>query len=448
MPALQIKKDSIWGDVNSMNDSVKVEYNILQELFSQRVIKEVTKPGDLVVKIQAAPSEITLLDPKRSMNINIYLKQFRKNNAAIVDLIRKGEARTIGVEKLKGLIKILPPVDEIELITSYDGDLEKLGNAEKFFLQLTRVPFYQLRLELMLLKADFQSQLSNVRTNLVLITSVCRGLHDNKSLKKFLRFVLHAGNFINKGSSAGDAVGFRISSLNKLILTKSNDPKISLLHVLVEETEKKDKDVLKFVDDLQDDLHKVSRFSLEQVKGEFKTLKTTVKKLKTQVENSSDEEIKQQFGDFLEEADGDLSDVDETLDRLGNQRSRLAQHYCENENSFNLEEFLAAFMEFCDKVKACQQELETKRQAAEKAELRKRAHEELMEKRKSGRPGAKDAVIGAGIKRPPGVSGPGEVKIVDNLVSEIRRGNVLRRLSNRMKNKPSSPKTFVSDVAR
>ena len=60
--------------------------------------------------------QISLLDPKRSMNVNIFLKQFRKNNAAIVDMVRKGEARNIGVEKLKGLIKILPQADEVELL--------------------------------------------------------------------------------------------------------------------------------------------------------------------------------------------------------------------------------------------------------------------------------------------------------------------------------------------
>ncbi|CAG5120639.1 unnamed protein product, partial [Candidula unifasciata] len=244
---------------------------------------------------------ISLLDPKRSMNINIYLKQFRKSNEAIVDLIKKGEGRSFGVEKLKGLIKLLPQLDEIELIQNYDGDPEKLGNAENFFLKLLSLPNYQLRLELMLLKSDFQSQLSNVRSNLLLLTSICRGLYDNKGLKTFLRLVLHAGNFINKGSNVGDAVGFRISSLNKLVLTKSNDPKMSLLHVLVEETEAKDKHALEFVDEMQDDLHKASRFSLEAVKTEFIQIKNTVKRLQAQLAASADEEIKSQFGEFLEQ---------------------------------------------------------------------------------------------------------------------------------------------------
>ena len=61
------------------------------------------------------------------------------------------------------------------------------------------------------------------------------------------------------------------------------------------------------------------------------------------------------FSSSHQEADGDLSDVDESSEHLNRQRSRLAQHYCENEASFNLEEFLTAFRDLhpFDKLSAC-----------------------------------------------------------------------------------------------
>ena len=36
----------------------------------------------------------------------------------------------------------MPEVDELEMLKSFDGDKSKLGNAEKFFLQLVQVPKY------------------------------------------------------------------------------------------------------------------------------------------------------------------------------------------------------------------------------------------------------------------------------------------------------------------
>lgn len=54
-----------------------------------------------------------MLDPKKSMNVNIFLKQFRKSIEVIIDLLRAGDPRAFGVEKLKGLSKVLPQTDEV-----------------------------------------------------------------------------------------------------------------------------------------------------------------------------------------------------------------------------------------------------------------------------------------------------------------------------------------------
>lgn len=82
---------------------------------------------------------MTLLDGKRSLNVNIFLKQFRSSNEDIIQLIRDGEHDDVGAEKLRGLLKILPEVDELDMLKSYTGDFDKLGNAEKFLLQLTHL---------------------------------------------------------------------------------------------------------------------------------------------------------------------------------------------------------------------------------------------------------------------------------------------------------------------
>lgn len=81
-----------------------------------------------------------MLDGKRSLNVNIFLKQFRSSNEDIIQLIKDGGHDDIGAEKLRGLLKILPEIDELEMLKSFDGDKSKLGNAEKFLMQLISVP--------------------------------------------------------------------------------------------------------------------------------------------------------------------------------------------------------------------------------------------------------------------------------------------------------------------
>lgn len=55
-------------------------------------------------------------------------------------MIVNGEHEKIGLEKLRGLLKILPEIDELEMLKNFNGDKERLGNAEKFLIQLIHIP--------------------------------------------------------------------------------------------------------------------------------------------------------------------------------------------------------------------------------------------------------------------------------------------------------------------
>lgn len=57
-----------------------------------------------------------LLDAKRSMNTNIFLKQFKEIHSEIVAMIKEGDIDNIGQERLQGLQKILPVEDEVQCI--------------------------------------------------------------------------------------------------------------------------------------------------------------------------------------------------------------------------------------------------------------------------------------------------------------------------------------------
>ena len=57
-----------------------------------------------------------LLDNKKSMSVNIFLKQFKQNNKDIVAMIKDGDMNKIGNERLRGLQKILPDSDDVSRV--------------------------------------------------------------------------------------------------------------------------------------------------------------------------------------------------------------------------------------------------------------------------------------------------------------------------------------------
>ena len=54
-------------------------------------------------------------------------------------------------------------------------------------------------------------------------------------------------------------MGFKISSLTKLMDTRANKPRVTLLHYMVNEVLKKNKDALLFVDELFPKLNILNR---------------------------------------------------------------------------------------------------------------------------------------------------------------------------------------------
>ena len=85
--------------------------------------------------------EINLLDNRRSLNVNVFLRQFRlKSDAELVQILARGDSEALGAEKLRCLQRVLPPDSERQMLSAFDGDVSCLGNAEKFCLSLIRLP--------------------------------------------------------------------------------------------------------------------------------------------------------------------------------------------------------------------------------------------------------------------------------------------------------------------
>ena len=81
--------------------------------------------------------------------IKLYDLKFFSSNEEIINTILAGDHDDFGAEKLKGLKKILPEDDEVQMLKDYasenaietkDEQKSKVGNAENFILLLVDVP--------------------------------------------------------------------------------------------------------------------------------------------------------------------------------------------------------------------------------------------------------------------------------------------------------------------
>ncbi|XP_041050612.1 uncharacterized protein fhdc2 isoform X3 [Carcharodon carcharias] len=354
---------------------------------------------------------ISLLDSRRSMNVGIFLKQFKRSVWEIVEDIKKGTAEGYGAEELNKLLKLLPEAEEVKRLKEFEGDQSKLSKADLFMMLLVRVPSYCLHLEAMILKDEFEPQIKSLQTSICILIKAAHELRNCDELHNILRLVLKAGNHMNAGGYSGNAAGFRIASLLKLADIKANKPGMNLMHFVVMEAEKKDKKLLSFPDKLEH-IGAAARLSEDGMTEELNKLAERLASLQTNL--NEDPELEAQMAPFLQcfilwagekavvsvnaahkrlaiqrrkrmnnlifanrTAKEKLKEIWKTMELFQSKRLSLAEYFCEDEK-FKLEEYCIVLKSFCEKfLKAIQENTnreieELKRQQRDKEMAEKR----------------------------------------------------------------------------
>ncbi|KAF5179561.1 Formin-like protein [Thalictrum thalictroides] len=130
----------------------------------------------------------------------------------------------------------MAPTKEEELkLRDYSGDISKLGSAERFLKSVLDVPFAFKRVDAMLYRANFDTEVNYLRKSFETLEDACEELKNSRLFLKLLEAVLRTGNRMNVGTNRGDARAFKLDTLLKLLDIKGTDGKTTVLHFVVQE---------------------------------------------------------------------------------------------------------------------------------------------------------------------------------------------------------------------
>ncbi|MGH0157820.1 UNVERIFIED_CONTAM: hypothetical protein FKN15_047810 [Acipenser sinensis] len=405
IPEEQVRgKPNIWT-LAARRHTYQIDSKTIEELFGQQDEARSTAAADgqnargSRASFKETKEEVSILDSKRSMNVGIFLKQFKKTNEAIIEDILLGKSEKYGSETLKEMAKLLPESDELKKLKAFKGDASKLPQVDSFMYLLIQVPSFALRIESMVLKEEFFTCCSSLNNEIDIIRIATKELMSCEELHAVLHLVLQAGNLMNAGGYAGNAVGFKLSSLLKLADTKANKPGMNLLHFValsavraledkekqrvelrkegnvlidffcedretmkldecfrifqdfclkfnkaVKEAQKKDETLLKFSDKLQH-VQSAARLSVDNIEAELHSLSVRTRSIETQIQQ--DTELLQQLEQFIQSAVRALEDKEKQRVELRKEGNVLIDFFCEDRETMKLDECFRIFQDFC-----------------------------------------------------------------------------------------------------
>lgn len=323
----------VWDQMKS--SSFKLNEDMIETLFMNN---GTNPPPQVTVNRKHVQPQVKqenrMLDPKKSQNIAILLRALNVTREDVTDGLLNGNPDGLGPELLETLVKMAPTKEEESILKNYNGDVSKLGPAEKFLQAVLDVPFAFKRVDAMLYRANFESEIKHLKLSFQTLEAACEDLHNSRLFLKLLEAVLKTGNRMNVGTNRGEAKAFKLDTLLKLADVKGTDGKTTLLHFVVQEIIRSEesatntstetngnefrKQGLKILSGLSNELGNVKKaagMDSDVLNSYLKKLESGLEKIRTvlQLENSCDKGLMffESMRVFINEAEQEIEKVKE-----------------------------------------------------------------------------------------------------------------------------------------
>uniref|UniRef100_A0A7S2TRA2 FH2 domain-containing protein n=1 Tax=Lotharella oceanica TaxID=641309 RepID=A0A7S2TRA2_9EUKA len=259
-------------------------------------------------------ARIQLLDRKRSRNVLIALSSIRAPVKDIVTAISRMEWDCVSVEVLERILTIFPSDEELELVTSYGGNVEVLAKPEKFFLLLSQDPKINSKIRWMLFHSELGAVSDALEGSLNELINALNTLLTSNELRRFLLTVLQVGNYMNSDTSNANAYGFKMQSLLSLRMIKSSDRRSNLLLFVASFMEHQGGSMRELAKDLQC-VVAGSRVEYAHICNEINRFRQALSSMRAyqfrlEEKKNDDERVIRRLGDVIAEASPRLRQIE------------------------------------------------------------------------------------------------------------------------------------------
>jgi diaphanous 1 len=285
-------ENTVWMTLNDTKlDTADLENDFFDLAKEQAAEKKRNGGKDVVVaavegvKVKEKPKFITLLDARRNQSVCIALARFKMTPSEMRRKFINFDPTFTCAENTQKLSIIIPEAEEIVIMKDYDGDIGMLGKAEKYYVELIKIPRLKQRMECSAITQTFYDSLKDMQGKVEQFNDAAEQVKSSAMLLGVLEVVMSIGNHMNGATNRGQAHGFQLDVLSKIAQVKSSDRKKgTLMNFLVKQVAKHKKRCFEFPTELTT-VPKVCEISLIQFDNDFKALEASVKFVRKELES-------------------------------------------------------------------------------------------------------------------------------------------------------------------
>lgn len=379
---------SLWAELQKQADADSNSEFDVNELASLFTIAPKTKGGSKSEgagkSLGSKTDKIHLIDIRRANNTEIMLTKIKMPLSEMMSAALALDDSVLDSDMVENLIKFCPTKEEMELLKNYTGDKEGLGKCEQFFLELMKVPRVESKFRIFSFKIQFQSQIRDVRKNLQTVASACEELRGSEKLKVIMKNILLIGNTLNEGTPRGQAVGFRLDSILKLVETRATSSRTTLMHFLCKSLAGKSPELLDFHEDLGS-LEAASKLQLKALAEEQQAVVKGLEKVEQELTASeSDGPVSEVFRktlkEFLDASGADVRSLSALYVEVGRSADALSLYFGEDPAKYPFEQVASTLLTFVGLFRKAHEE-NLKQIEAERKKALKEAEKEASQDR-------------------------------------------------------------------
>ncbi|KAL0875542.1 hypothetical protein Bca101_025247 [Brassica carinata] len=373
---------SLWAETQMSSEASKapeIDMTELESLFSASAPEEAGK-SKLNSCRGPKPEKVQLIEHRRAYNCEIMLSKVKVPLQDLMYSVLNLEESALDADQVENLVKFCPTREEMELLKGYNGDKDKLGKCELFFLEMMKVPRVETKLRVFSFKIQFRSQISELRNSLSVVNSAAEQVKNSEKFKRIMQTVLSLGNALNQGTARGAAVGFKLDSLPKLSETRARNNRMTLMHYLCKILAEKMPEVLDFAKDFSS-LEPATKIQLKFLAEEMQAINKGLEKIVQELSLSeNDGPISHNFNkilkEFLHYAEAEVRSLASLYSGVGRNVDALIFYFGEDPTKCPFEQGVSTLLNFVRLFNRAHEENVKQLEA----EAKKKAEEEKSKK--------------------------------------------------------------------